>query len=123
MSRHNGEIRQLFAVAGVDEAMRMSLGTVMAIACHKVLLAVVIEATCHAGGDENHLAVGLVLVVADGAARIEATLYDFVHTIEKSARFGVPLTSFEARRYSFLYFVKVYDHNFEVLIIFYFLEK
>ena len=97
ISRHNGEIFQRFAVAGVDETMGMPLGAVMAIACDKAFFAVIIEASCHTGGDEKHLAVGFVFVVTDGAAHIEASPHNFVDAVKKSARFGVAFTSFEAR--------------------------
>ena len=65
MFRNDGEESQRLGGAGVDEGMAVALGTVVALSGDEALLPVIIQAAGLAAEDEDNLAVGLMLVVAD----------------------------------------------------------
>ena len=122
MFRDDGEVFKRFAVAGVYEAVRVAAGTVVTVALCEVFLnnsvrstlvafASVVEAAGDAGSDKNYFAVGLVLVVADGAANVEVTLHNLVQPIEEAACPRLALTPFKVRHHGYFNILKVNYHG------------
>lgn len=93
--RDNGKIGQGLSVGGVDKAVRMAFGAVVALAGTEQFFAVVIKAAGLSAEDVDYLAAGIVAVVADGTAGVETAEHDFVHTVEKDAGLGVTFAALE----------------------------
>ena len=108
---YDGEVFQWLFVAGVDEAVGVAAGAVVAVTGHQSFLAVVIEAAGFAGGDEDDLAVGFVLVVADGAAHVEAPQHNLVQSVEEAACPRVALAALEVGHHGFFNIFKVDNHE------------
>lgn len=116
--RDDGEVFQRFLVAGVDEAVGVATGAVVAVASREPFFSVVIEAASLAGGDEDHLTVGFVLVIADGAAHVEASQHNLVQSVEEDARPRVALAPLEVGHHGFLNIVKIYNHYYEFMFFY-----
>lgn len=67
----NGKVGERFGWTGVDEAVGMAFGTIMALPRGEKFLTIVVEAAGFAAEDINHLAGGVVAVIADGASRFK----------------------------------------------------
>ena len=67
----NGKVGKRFGGTVVDEAVGMAFGTIMALSRGEKFLAIVVEAAGFAAEDINHLARGVVAVIADGASRFK----------------------------------------------------
>ena len=67
----NGKVGERFGGPVVDEAVGMAFGTIMALSRGEKFLAIVVEAAGFATEDINHLARGVVAVIADGASRFK----------------------------------------------------
>ena len=91
----DGKIGQWLSGGGVDKAVRMAFGAVVALAGTEYFFAVVIKAAGLSAEDVDYLAAGVVAVVADGAAGVETAEHDFVHSVGIDAGLGVTFAALE----------------------------
>ncbi len=82
----------------------------MALSRSELFLAVVEKASCFAAEDEDNLAVGLVLVIADGATHLEPSTHNLVLPVVESAEQCVALATLELRIGDFFYLIEIYYH-------------
>lgn len=75
---NDGKEGERLGGGGIDKAVGMALGAVVALARSQFLLAVVVQHAGLAAEDVYHLAAGVVAVVADGAARVETAAHYLV---------------------------------------------
>ena len=118
MFRDDGEIGQGFGGRGVDEAVAVAFGAVVALAGGEAFLAVVVEATGVAAEDVDDLAAGLVGVVADGAAGHEASAHNLVDAVEEGTAAGLPFPTLEAGDDGFFYLVEIDFHMRKRFVLF-----
>ena len=107
--RNDGKKQQRLGCAGIDKAVWMAFGAVVARAGGKALLAVVIKAAGIAADDIDYLAVGLVRVQTYRAARLKPSTHNFVNAVVERAEHRVVFAALETRIGHLVYLVEIYN--------------